>query len=356
MYRRGSSRRSALVRVTSRTRLKDLYQAYYSLRPSILLPQDFGRREFAFQLWEGDAYVRHLSFESVEDVAGYLAEKAPRQAYYSVAVYQLPEAPSMEEKGWLGSDLMFDIDADHLPGCEGATVSDECLEKAGREAGRLLRMLERDLGVKGEAFFTGHRGFHVIASCGWCSSLGARERRLIANYVAGRGVDLSRLFPRPRRGFDAAAPSPEDPGWRGWLARALRSRGGEPLRSLGGLEALERLLEEVAVHVDAQVTQDVSRLERIPFTLNGKASMLAVPVENPEGFKPTASLSPFHGEVTVKALADVDTRLMGARVALRRGEEADIPAHVGVALASMGLLALVGGEVVVRKSTGWGSI
>lgn len=353
MSRPGSTRRRATVRVTKRTRLKDLYRVYYSLRPPIILPRDLEKREFAFQLWETDSYVRHLSFDSVDSVLGYLEEKAPRQAYYSIAVYQLPEAQSMEEKGWLGSELMFDIDSDHLPGCEGSPVGDECLVKAAREADKLLRILRRDFGVEGRAAFTGHRGFHVTVSCEWCLSLGNRERRLIANYVSGQGLDLSKIIPRPRRGFDAAAPSPEDPGWRGWIARGLGSRGGEPLKDFGGYEALEAVLDEVRVNIDVQVTQDVSRLERIPFTLNGKASMLAVPVKDPAGFRPDKTLSPFRGEVTVKALSHLETRLMGVSVDLREGEEAELPAYAGVALASLGLVEILGGEVVVRKDPGW---
>lgn len=353
MYRRGSSKRTAIVRITKHTSLKDLYYSYYALRPRIILPPDIERREFAFQLWETDSYVRHLSFENVDEVLDYLAEKAPRQAYYSIAVYQLPEASSMEEKGWLGSELMFDIDSDHLPGCEGSVLNDECLVRAAREADKLLKILKRDFGVEGKAAFTGNRGFHITASCEWCMSLGNKERRLIANYVMGRGLDIAKLIPRPRKGLEAAAPSPQDPGWRGWIAQKLGSRGGEPLRNYGGHEIIEALLNEVTVEVDVQVTQDISRLERIPFTLNGKASMLAVPVRDPASFRPDRTLSPFRGEVTVKALTDVDTKLMGVEVRLREGEEADLPAYVGVALASLGLLALVGGEIVVRKDPGW---
>ncbi len=353
MSRRGSSKRTAVVRITKRTSLKDLYYSYYALKPRIILPPDVEKREFAFQLWESDSYVRHLSFESVDDVLDYLTEKAPRQAYYSIAVYQLPEAPSMEEKGWLGSELMFDIDSDHLPGCEGSIINDECLIRAAQEADKLLRILRRDFGVDAKAVFTGNRGFHITASCEWCMSLGNRERRLIANYVMGKGLDLTRIIPRTRRGLEAAASSPEDPGWRGWLARKLGSRGGEPLRSYGGHDVLEALVGEVTVHVDVQVTQDISRLKRIPFTLNGKASMLAVPVGDPASFKPDKTLSPFRGEVTVRALRDVDTKLMGVEVRLREGEEADLPAYTGIALASLDVLALIGGEVVVRKDPGW---
>ena len=340
-----------------RTSLENLYKAYYRLRPPVTLPPDVPRREFAFQLWGSQSYVRHLSFEGPDDVIDFLAEKAPRQAYYSTAVYELPEAPRMEEKGWIGSELMFDIDADHLPGCEGLKVpSDECLRAAAREAEKLEKMLARDFGVKARIYFTGNRGFHVIASCEWCLPLGGRERRLIAEYVSARGLRLESLFPRARGRLQPASPSPSDPGWRGWLAVAISSSGGEPLSSYGGLHALEQVASEAAVHVDLQVTQDVTRLERIPLTLNGKASMLCVPVKSPSSFRPGRELSPFRGEVEVKMKDDVDGSLMGVRLGLRRGETASLPAHAAITLATVGTAELVGGEVIVKRDAGWGPV
>ena len=357
MYRRGSSRRHAIVRLGRRAQLRDLYKAYYSLKPPIQEPTDMPHREFAFQLWETSSYIRHLSFESLEALQSFLAEKAPRQAYYSIGRYQLPEAPSMEEKGWLGSPLFFDIDADHLGGCEGAPAPwDECLVKAARAADRLVSLIQRDLGVPRHAVtvsFTGNRGFHVTAECDWCMELNGRQRRLIAEYILGLGFDAGKLFPPRRRRAEPAAPSPEDPGWRGWLARSLGTRGSEPLSRVVALEDLAPMVSRLAVPIDMQVTQDPTRLERIPYTLNGKASLLAVRVGDPASFRPSPRLSPFRGEALVKAGSDLEGRLLGVDIRLRAGEEAPLPAYAAVALATLGLAELVGGEVVVRRDPGW---
>ncbi len=180
MYRRGSTnrRRARIVKIRGGLDAKALFKAYYEVyaEKGVWAPSELQRREFAFQLFERDAYVRHIAFNTVEELASYLSSKAPRHAYYSIALYEVPDASDMQSKGWLGSALMFDIDVDHIEGCEGV-VSDECLEAGAREAERLLRVLERDFGVGATVYFTGNRGFHVLAECGWCMKLGREERR-----------------------------------------------------------------------------------------------------------------------------------------------------------------------------------
>jgi len=74
-------------------------------------------REFTLQPFDSETYVRHLSFRSPEELRRYVVQKPPLHLYYSSAVYLQPSAPSMEEKGWRGSDPLFNIDADQIPGC-----------------------------------------------------------------------------------------------------------------------------------------------------------------------------------------------------------------------------------------------
>ena len=70
----------------------------------------------------------------------------------------------MAEKGWLGADLIFDLDGDHLPG-----VSDNdfpaMIEVIQGQAWRLWNeFLEPEFGFKqkyAQFTFSGHRGFHI---------------------------------------------------------------------------------------------------------------------------------------------------------------------------------------------------
>ena len=46
----------------------------------------------------------------------YLHSKSPHSCFHSTAYYRDPSQRKMIDKGWLGADLIFDLDGDHLPG------------------------------------------------------------------------------------------------------------------------------------------------------------------------------------------------------------------------------------------------
>jgi len=110
--------------------LKQLFSRYYK-DAKLELPPRFGRREWGF-MFIGERFMkRHISFSSAREVKSFLIGKGkkmgdrfmiPSHAYHSVAYYTHPNA-KMDKKGWLGADLVFDLDADHIPGAEKISVS-----------------------------------------------------------------------------------------------------------------------------------------------------------------------------------------------------------------------------------------
>lgn len=354
MSRRGWSRRETVVEVSGPLQLQRAFKAYYSLYPPIEEPRDIAYREFAFQLFKDDVYVRHMSFESLESLARYLAEEAPKNAYYSVARYQLPDAPKMEEKVWLGSELMFDLDVDHLPGC-GEAVADDCILAGYRYASLLVKMLYRDFGVPSTMYFTGNRGFHVIADCEWCRGLTREERREIAGYFMLEGLQLDLIFPAVRRGrVKSAPPSTEDPGIRGWIAYIAESLG-LGLNNINGGPAVQ-VLEELRIPIDVQVTQDPSRLARIIGTLNGRSGLKVTRV-GLDGFTLGPHLSPFTGEVVFEAARSLEqARVLGSSVELDDGKVYSLPAYIAIYLQAKGYGVVRGGEIVVRTDTSRGPL
>ncbi len=371
MYRRESSNRPGIEISRGRNTesiLRELYQLYYSHSTCIEEPPDIQHREFAFQHFGSSSYVRHISFESYEELLDYLSERPPKHAYYSVAKYELPEAESMEEKGWLGSSLLFDLDLDHVKACEGllfdagsaVLMDDQCLVEGYRIALRLRTMIKRDLAPESLLlYYTGHRGFHIRVDCSGCETLDKHARRHIAKYFAGEDVVVQAIFPARRgtggrkRSVEPAVPSPEDPGWRGWLAPFIRAEapGALSLKQAYGRNwpsRLEELLREAAVPIDVMVTQDPTRLTRLLGSLNGKASLLVV--EADRGFMPGKNLSPFYGETTIRYLVDSEPlRILGVDVSPRRGSEETLPAHVAIYLATKGVVELLEGEVFVGE-------
>ncbi len=308
--------------------VEELFKEYYSVPGKLELPFDMELREFALQPLFLQTYIRHLSFNSENQLISYLTNKVPAHLFYSSAKYQLPDAKDVDRKGWMGADLLFDIDADHLcevrevrfcptcgsitssPSCEkdGTETSiyqemgEECMKEGGRHASLLEDILRHDFGMEPKVYFSGNRGFHVQVDCvGECALLGSEERKEIVDYVSGDYVP-------DYKG------STSDPGWVGRKARG-----------------------EKGVLLDRQVTIDVKRLIRIPNSLHGKSGLIVKRVD-PRNFTPRVKdLSPFDGVVTFKPFLTISTKIFDVETSIERGKIIVLPSAVGVALYLKGL-------------------
>ncbi len=87
---------------------------YANPSTKIPAPSAIEEREFAFFLFKERIMVRHRSVTNLNGLRNLLCEVKPSDVYHSCAYYENPEA-DMDKKGWLGADLVFDIDADHIP-------------------------------------------------------------------------------------------------------------------------------------------------------------------------------------------------------------------------------------------------
>jgi len=112
--------------------LKKEFSEYYS-HAELDLPQRFGRREWGFFYFTGSGMQRHLSFDRLEDLREFLVTRTPKHAYHSSAYYQNPDMQPMPKKveGWMGADLIFDLDDEHLSGMENKTPAEK-LERVKR--------------------------------------------------------------------------------------------------------------------------------------------------------------------------------------------------------------------------------
>ncbi|EQD72117.1 DNA primase small subunit, partial [mine drainage metagenome] len=149
-----------------------------------------------------------------------------------------PPEPTMAGKEWMGAELIFDLDADHLRGAEA-------LDYAGQLAlvkTRLLDLVDdfliRDFGIDPAelAFvFSGGRGYHVHVRDPRFLPLTSPERRELVDYVQGTGFDARRAVTARHLTTGAGAdgfgrrtsvrlqdlPPPDAPGWRGRTGRAV---------------------------------------------------------------------------------------------------------------------------------------
>lgn len=232
-------------------------------------PLEMERREFGFFPFDGGVMIRPTSFSDPSQLHAFIMEKAPAHIYYSSAYYREPRA-DMASKGWIGADMVFDIDADHMetpcrmnhdawrcnlcgaegmgrasercPKCGGTSLEEEtwvcdiCLDKAKGEAQKLLDILIQDFGIPLEHLkvnFTGNRGYHIHITAPWIRCLDQRARREIVDYVTGTGMRIELLGFRP--GVKGSSPL-HGLGWRGRASKALYDYLAKPP---------PRLLEEV---------------------------------------------------------------------------------------------------------------
>ena len=176
--------------------LLKMFRRYYK-ENEMPMPSRFGRREFGFMYFDRDFMQRHMSFSNPTEMRKFMIAQVPKHSYYSTAYYRRPNAPTMEEKGWMGADLIFDLDADHLEGAEDMSYS-QMMDQIKKEMINLLDSFlyndlgfdEKDVGI----YFSGGRGYHAHIELNDVTGLGSHERREIVDFVTSNGLDIDRVY------------------------------------------------------------------------------------------------------------------------------------------------------------------
>ncbi|HDI31349.1 MAG TPA: DNA primase catalytic subunit PriS [Thermofilum sp.] len=254
------------------THVKRLFKNYYN-STYVSAPRSPEKREYGFSLFDSQGMIRHLSFSSSKALNEFLRKRVPKHAYYSSAYYGFPDAPVMSEKKWLGADLVFDIDVDHIPTpckilhdvwscmacgrsgmgfyekcpyCGSERIEKEtwvctiCINVAKDEVLKLADILLSDFGVSENEMtvvFSGHRGFHLHVNNEVFKDLTQDARREIADYVRGLGLNIDILLEKVKKSTYKFKYDITSSGWRGRLARALISI----ILDIGDVKQLENL-------------------------------------------------------------------------------------------------------------------
>ena len=138
---------------------------------------------------------RHQSLLDIGGLQEFLVVNRPKHVYFSAGVYQKPGTPSMVGKNWMGSDLIFDLDADHLRSfsSKGNTYA-EMLYACKDELWKLLDFLIEDFSFPNlEIVFSGGRGYHVHVRHDEVRELDRSARREVVDYILGAGVELETI-------------------------------------------------------------------------------------------------------------------------------------------------------------------
>ena len=320
-------------------RFRDHYRASPVPTPPAARDREWGHIPFTEG---GTTMVRHRSLVEIGSLSEFLARVGPRHVYFSAATYDDPGARPMAEKGWRGADLVFDLDADHLPGVDPeSTPYAEMLAACKEALERLLDLLTEDFGVADPTVvFSGGRGYHVHVRAPSVRDLDSAARREVVDYVRGADLDRETLVTTravdgtPRRSLrteggwgrrvhrrlvafaEEAASDPEAARERLTDLDGIGERRAETVLGAfestpdairaGNLEAggpglrtlVDALIEETVASerapIDEPVTTDTNRLIRLPGSLHGGTG-LAVCRLDPDaldGFDPLVDAVP----------------------------------------------------------------
>ncbi|MDR2846485.1 MAG: DNA primase small subunit PriS [Candidatus Methanoplasma sp.] len=180
----------------SRFLLKSFRKYYKENSP--LMPERFTKREFGFMFFDRQMVQRHMGFHNTEDLRKFMIAQVPSHSYYSTAYYRKPSAPTMDEKEWLGAELIFDLDADHLTGADKMSYSEMLLQIRKEMIHLVDTFLLTDLGLGEEEIhltFSGGRGYHAHIPRPDILTLGTHERRELVDYITCSGLSIDWVFP-----------------------------------------------------------------------------------------------------------------------------------------------------------------
>ena len=373
--------------------LRQRFSAYYNGEVqgagAVYIPEALTEREWGFIFFSSGSKTagmrRHLSFSSPEEVHTYLKTMIPAHVYYSTAYYARPGAGQMSDKGWLGADLIFDLDADHIV----RGPYDVMLARVKEELFKLIDMLtselgffERDLRIN----FSGGRGYHIHIPTLAVRSWDSTERRELVNYVSGTGLSAESMLAGPAR----------NKGWQKRYRAALLAeldriaalesdaqaeyltgfKGISDKFAAGFLKNLdvtrttaatipEKLLENkviraitnpenkpfqdqilaMAAQADEPVTTDIKRLIRHPGSLHGGSGMRVTPLEvdRLDAFDPLLDAVVFgERQVTVECSFPLTMPILGNSYSLSKGLNT-VPEALAVLLCCRGIAEIGGG-------------
>jgi len=374
--------------------LKNRFREYY-VTSRIELPDRFARREYAFVFFGGRGMMRHLGFDKKTTFSNFLKEKNPQHVYYSSAYYQKPDAPRMQEKTWMGAELIFDLDSDHLDDAEKMSY-DHQLKLVKKEFYKLVNdFLLNDFGFdekKLDLYFSGGRGYHCHVKDPCVFDMDSNERREIVDYITGRYLKDSLVFHematgRKRYGHRVypsgktlKMPKPDEPGWRGRISRGIIDIIDEIKKSKYPIEKLkdygvneadaEKLLTDLseerikriregnldqsktirkfflnnalrktavsmsAGETDEPVTCDVKRLIRLPGSLHGKTGfkVVRISVDGLKDFDPLRDAVVLSDDpVHVELNQQVSIKMKDEKFNLKKGKQ-EVPIYLAVFL------------------------
>lgn len=173
-------------------RYAHLFTKYYQTS-NLWRPPKLKNREWMFIPFGNRPPIRHQGFTSLDSVRDFVTKTPSHSCFYSTAYWHKPYERKMADKDWIGADLIFDLDGDHLPGVKDNDFPG-MMEKIQEQAYSLWNdFLVPDFGFEenfAQLTFSGHRGFHIHYRDPDLIHLSSDARRELVSHIRGEGVDV----------------------------------------------------------------------------------------------------------------------------------------------------------------------
>jgi DNA primase small subunit len=355
---RVASNQSQVDEMTTTFLRRTFREHYFNHHEDVEIPSTLESREFGYIPF-GKGMIRHLSYKTSGELAADLVKQAPSSVFCSNATYSNPTLP-MDDKGWKGAELIFDIDASAIPTscrarhsfwacktcgkiirsterparcpkCEGTASPTqlhwscaECLGATKDHVLRLINFLVMDFGVSSadiKVYFSGNRGYHLHVDDQRFEQMEPQARAEIANYIRGTGLLHSRGADHHHSSGVADIKSE---GWFGRMAPTSTSIK-DPLAAFASI-------------IDESVTTDIHRIFRMPGTLHGSSGLLKTRVHDLASFRP--DFDPVvlgDEEITLSVKGSPAFSLKGRSFGPYSSEEPALPTYAAVYLLTKGL-------------------
>lgn len=294
--------------------------------------ENISKREFGFMTFD-NLIKRHMSFTSLGKLQAYLIREIPSDVYCSNSIYNFPTFP-IQDKQWLGADLIFDIDLKDLnlpcfashtyqvcKKCKNISSSVTisclscndtkfskitfpcriCISQLKKEVKKLLDFLTVDFGIDKnniEIFFSGNTGFHLHVNEVNLRELDSQSRADLSSYILGKDL-IPEFFGIRKQKETFIVKIPYfgiNFGWRKKVFEKLgidvvtKQRLSFSINKLGGYYGFRTKLSEIGnelgAKVDPMVTMDVHRIFRMPYSINSKSGLIKTRCDNIDNFEP----------------------------------------------------------------------
>ncbi len=287
--------------------LRQKFREYYA-NAQIYEPPEIYRREFGFGINKKIDY-RHESFPTKAALLTYLKSRGPLYVSYSTAYYKIPNAHTMENKEYLKSEFVIDLDD---PG-KGNTYYEK-LEYVKEDAEKCIDLLG-EMGFKPSIInFSGSKGYHIHVE----ENLDPKARQEVADYLNAKGLDIqivknngSNWAERINNRFKEIVMKENKTFFKeagGFGPKTIENimnkkdaivNSEKPLLYIQDKKIkaiIDKIVWEIAPKIDAMVLIDKARLIRLPETIHGGSTLKAAIVKNLDKFDPLRDAVVFGNE------------------------------------------------------------